>query len=66
MPMTRKFLKQISSELFTAEQRDDPIGKSLSSFPLILIANIDGKIEALRQECPASAGGEFGGKWTRV
>ena len=66
MPMTRKFLKQISSELFTAEQRDDPIGKSLSSFQLILIANIDGKIEALRQECPASAGGEFGGKWTRV
>ena len=60
MPMTRKFLTQISSELITAEQRHDPIWKSLSSFYFILIANVDGKIKALRKECPASVGGESG------
>lgn len=61
MAMTRKFLKQISSELITAERRHDPIRRSLSSFYFILIANIDGKIKALRKESPASVGGAFGG-----
>ena len=61
MLMTRKFLKQISSELITVERRHDPIRKSLSSFCFILVANVDGKIKALRKEKPASVGGAFGG-----
>lgn len=60
MPMTRKFLKQISSELIPAERRHDPIRKGLSSFYFILIANVDGKVKALRKESPLRWEGRLG------